>query len=188
MAYYIYLFSFPNGKHYVGRTHDFLGRLASHKYKSKIKRKFILYFAINKYGWDNIDKKVIDEVKTLQQSIIKEYERIVEYDSVLNGYNSTYNTKDGGNVWIDRKDTQEFKDFIEYMKDVNGGKNNGMFGKNHSEESIEKQKQKAKGRFSLPWFIERYGEIEGQKKYEDRRLFLKSRNLNRSIDGKFQKS
>jgi group I intron endonuclease len=188
MAYYVYLFSFPNGKYYVGRTNNFEDRLIGHKSKAKKRKKSILYFAINKYGWDNIDKKVIDEVKTLQQSIIKEYERIVEYNSVLNGYNSTYNTKDGGNVWIDREDTQEFKDFIEYMQKISVGEKNSMFGKNHSQESIVKQKEKAKGRFSLPWFIERYGEIEGQKKYEDRKLFLKSRNLKRSIDGKFQKS
>jgi len=186
MAYCIYLFTFPNGKHYVGRTNNFENRLIGHKSKATKRKASILYFAINKYGWDNIEKKIIDEVKTLPQSIIREYEKIIEYNSVLNGYNSTYNTKDGGNIWIDREDTKEYKDFIEYMKKISAGEKNSMHGKNHSLETIEKQKEKAKGRYSLPWFIEKYGE-KGTIKYEERRQFLKNRSMKRSLNGKFTK-
>lgn len=186
MAYYVYMFTFPNGKRYIGRTHNFLGRLASHKHKANKKKKSLLYFAINKYGWENVRKEIIDELSTLEESIVREYERIIEYNTVINGYNSTLNTKDGGNVWIGRKDTEDFKHFLEYMKKLNSGKNNSMYGKNHSVETINKQKEKAKGRFSLNWYIDRYGE-EGKIKYEERRQFLKNRSVKRSTSGKFIK-
>jgi len=186
MAYYVYLFTFPNGKHYVGRTNNYENRLISHKHSAKKKKKFTLYFAINKYGWDNVDKKVIDVVDTLEESIVKEFERIVEYDSVKNGYNSTFNTKDGGSIWIDRQDSEEYLSFVEYMKDITKGENNGMYGKKHSSETRDLLKQKAKGRFSLSWYLEKYGE-SGKEMYEKRRLFLKSRNMNRSSNGRFNK-
>lgn len=186
MAHYVYLFTFPNGKHYVGRTNDYEKRLVTHKYNMNKKKKTPLYFALNKYGWDTVEKKIIEEVDTLEECIIKEFEKIVEYDSIRKGYNITLNTKEGGNVWTDREDTQDFELFKEYMKKVTSGEKNGMYGKTHSEDTRSKMKGKAKGRFSLPWFLERYGE-EGRKKYKDRVQFLKDRNMKRGTNGRFDK-
>ena len=187
MEHCIYLFSFPNGKHYVGRTNDYEQRMTTHKYKANKKVRHEFYWAINKYGWDNIDKRIIDTSNTLEDAIAKEYEYIVKYNSIREGYNMTENTKVGGNNWIGREDSDEFKMYKEYMKIKNGGKNNGMYGKKHSLYTKEAQKQKAKGRFSLPWFIEKYGEVDGTNRYEDRREFLRNRNINRTA-GKFSKS
>ncbi len=187
MEHYIYLFTFPNGKHYVGRTNDYEQRMTTHKYKACKKVRHEFYWAINKHGWDNIERKIIDTVQILEEAIAREYECIVKYDSIRKGYNMTENTKVGGNNWIGREDSEEFHMFKEYMKIKNGGKNNGMYGKKHSLDTKTTQKQKAKGRFSLPWFIEKYGEYEGNKKYEDRRDFLRNRNMNR-ISGKFSKA
>ena len=55
-----------------------------------------------------------------------------------------------------------------------------MFGKNHTEESIEKLKNKAKGRFSIEWFVERNGEELGTQKYQERRQILANRKINYS--------
>ena len=55
-----------------------------------------------------------------------------------------------------------------------------MFGRKHTEDTINKQKNKAKGRFSLEWFVNKYGNEEGNKKYEERRQFLKNRKINYS--------
>ena len=185
MEYCIYLFTFPNGKYYVGRTNNYEQRLATHKHKASKKIRHELYWAINKYGWDNVKKEVLDKSNTLEEIVAMEYEYIVKYDSIRNGYNMTENTKVGGSNWIGRENSEEFMDFKEYMSKVMSGKNNGMYGKSHKEETIKLQKQKAKGRFSLPWFIEKYGEEEGTNRYESRRQFLKNRNMNRAIDGKF---
>jgi group I intron endonuclease len=175
MKQVIYLFSFPNGKHYVGRTENFSNRLAEHKYNSK-RRKYKLYNAINMYGWDNIDKKVIEEVVDLKDAIIAEYKNILKYDSINNGYNIINDTSAGGNVWDGRTDTQEYLEFCDKMKQINTGETNGMFGKTHTEEAKAKQKEKAKGRFSLPWFIEKYGEEEGTAKYKERNEALSNRS------------
>jgi len=185
MDHIIYLFTFPHGKYYIGRTEDFNARLASHKYEASKKARHELYWAINKYGWDNITKEIIDTASTLEEAVAKEYEYIVKYDSVRNGYNMTENTKVGGNNWIGRENSEEFLMFKEYMKEVNGGENNGMYGKSHSLETKTKQKEKAKGRFSLSWFTEKYGEEAGKQKYEERRQFLKSRIMKRSFNGTF---
>ena len=187
MQYVIYLFKFPNGKYYVGRTNDYESRLASHKYSSKKRRTLAVHKAINKYGWDNVEKTIIDTIETLEESIAREFEYIVKYDCIRNGYNLTNRTDGGGDQWLDRKDTQEFKDFQKKMSEVTSGEKNGMYGKSQKEESKLKMKEKAKGRFSLPWFIEKYGEIEGTQKYKDRGAFLKSRKLKHSPDGKFTK-
>ena len=160
--------------------------MITHKYKASKKARHEFYWAINKYGWDNVERKIIATIYTLEEAVAKEYEYIVEYDSIRNGYNMTENTKVGGSNWIGREDSEEFKAFKEHMKIKNGGENNGMYGKKHSDNTKSIQKQKAKGRFSLPWFIEKYGQEDGTKKYEERRDFLRNRNMNRS-SGRFSK-
>jgi hypothetical protein len=63
-----------------------------------------------------------------------------------------------------------------------------VYGKTHTKETIKKQKEKAKGRFSLPWFQDRYGIDEGTKKYQERCQWLRERNLAKNNQGKFVKS
>ena len=66
-----------------------------------------------------------------------------------------------------------------------------MHGKVHANNSIEKMKEKAKGRFTLPWYIQKYGEELGTQKYNDRCQALKNRNYNKFKDpstGRFHKS
>ena len=65
-----------------------------------------------------------------------------------------------------------------------------MYGAVHTEESKNKMKEKAKGRFSLPWYVERYGEEQGTEKYNNRCQALKNRNYEKFKDpstGRFQK-
>jgi group I intron endonuclease len=187
MKQVIYLLTFPNKKYYVGRTENFSHRMAEHKYNAK-RFKYKLYNAINKYGWDNIEKSIIEEAEDLKDAILLEYKNIIKYNSINNGYNIIFDTNTGGNVWEGRTDSDEYLQFCDKMSKVSNGKNNGMYGKLHTEETKSKQKEKAKGRFSLPWFIERHGEEEGTKKYEERRTFLKNRTYHRDpITGDFVK-
>jgi hypothetical protein len=57
-----------------------------------------------------------------------------------------------------------------------------MFGKYHSDSAIEKQKQRAVGRYTLQWFTEKYGNDIGTAKYNERREMLSSRNINYVYD------
>ena len=189
---YIYKFeNRTNGKVYIGRTDDFSRRLAEHRAMAKGGRGHSLYDAIRKYGWDTFDIVVIDQAETLVEIMAKELEYIVHYDSVRKGYNSTENTNQGGNPWAGREDSKEFQEYKDYMSKRMQGEGNGMHGKVHADNSIEKMKEKAKGRFTLPWYIQKYGEELGTKKYNDRCQALKNRNYNKFKDpatGRFHKT
>jgi group I intron endonuclease len=52
------------------------------------------------------------------------------------------------------------------------GEGNPMYGKSHSKDTIKKLKQKAKGRYTLEWFIEKNGEVEGKRMYEEKKKSL----------------
>lgn len=190
MEYVIYLFEFPNGKFYVGRTDDYEGRLATHKYQSTKKKRHQLYWAIRKYGWDNIKKSIIDKSTSLEELIALEYANIVKYNSIRNGYNLTENTKIGGDNWQGRRDSEEYLEFCNKMRRLNIEGQNPTRGKNHSEDTKTILKQKAKGRFSKEWFIDRCGEIEGLEKYNQRCVALKNRDYTKLKDpatGAFKK-
>jgi len=45
------------------------------------------------------------------------------------------------------------------------GEKNGFYGKNHSNDTLKTMKEKAKGRWTLQWFIDKYGDTEGVIKY-----------------------
>ena len=184
----IYLFSFPNGKHYVGRTKNSLEqRCAEHK--SRIgKTQHPLYYAFEKYGWDNVAKELIDSADTHEELVLKELEYINKYDSLLNGYNLTINTDIGGDNWEGRRDTEDYLLFVNKMKEINSeGK---MHGKSHSNNTKDLQRRKAKGRYSLEWFQERNGIEEGEQLYKARCLSLKNRkypDMKDPTTGQFRK-
>jgi hypothetical protein len=142
-----------------------------------------LYKAIRKYGWDNMIKEIICEVESEKAQKLEE-ELIRAHNSVRKGYNDTY-IGAGGDIWKGRRDSNEYMEWIEKMKKVN--QSNRMHGKKHSKSAIQKQKEKAKGRFSLEWYIDRNGKEEGTRLYEERRFFLKNRNLPKDENGKFLK-
>ena len=72
--------------------------------------------------------------------------------------------------------------FLEKMKQING--TGHMTGRKHRPESIELQKKKSVGRYSLKWFVERHGEENGFKLYTERKTHLKNRNINYSHDNR----
>lgn len=182
----IYKIISPSGKIYIGRTKNFNNRMNEHKQCAKKNSTNSIYKAIRKYGWDNMIKEIICEVASDISQIIEE-EFIVAYETVKKGYNDTYNGG-GGDVWKGNRDSDEYMEFVAKMKTINKGENNGMYGKKHTEKSIEKLKQKAKGRFSLPWFIERNGEMNGTQLYNERCQKLKNRKLKTDSKGRFIKT
>jgi len=184
----IYLLTFPNGKTYVGRTKNtFNQRLIEHKTRATKGYQHPLYYAFNKYGWENVDKLILEEVTTHNQAVLRELHYINKYDSLYNGYNLTLNTEIGGDMWEGKRDTEQYREFCLKMKELNIGENNSRYGKTHSDETKQLLKDKAKGRFSLPWYIERNGLEEGTQKYNDRCFSLKNRNLKKDINGRFTK-
>lgn len=186
-THYIYKLTSPNGKIYIGQTKDFNQRMNEHKFAStKLKNK--LYKSVLKYGWDSFKKEIIGETNGKVNANKLEESFIKAYNSASRANLNTLLTSEGGDVWQGRYDSIEYMEFVEKMQMLTIGDKNGMYGKTHSDEAKQKQKEKAKGRYSLEWFINRNGKEEGEKLYEERRVWLKSRSLKKDESGRFIKS
>lgn len=184
--HYIYKLTSPSGKVYIGRTNNFDKRMYNHHTDAKQNKQRKLYTAIRKHGWDNFTKEIIAEVQGEGAAQVQELYYITEYDSFHNGYNCTLQTG-GGDNWEGKRNTKQYEEFIKRMSDLGKGTKNNNYGKKATPETKAKQRAAAKGRFSLPWFQDKYGEEEGLIKYEERRSFLKNRKIKKDENGKFIK-
>lgn len=93
------MFTFPNGKKYVGITVDFKNRMRTHKclgYGNQAQRP--LYNAISKYGWENIKKEILFEGLTEDEAYAKEIELIEKY--ALKNFDNGYNLANGGRTLL----------------------------------------------------------------------------------------
>jgi group I intron endonuclease len=185
--HYIYKLTSPNGKIYIGQTNNFNGRLAEHKSNAKW-RKTKLYNSIRKYGWDNFTKEIIGTTETKENANLLEESLIQKFKATGHNGLNTRISAEGGDVWEGRYDTPEYMDFVARMKVINAGQNNGMYGKTHKSDTLDKLKERAKGRFTLDWYKERNGDVEGERLYEERRVWLKNRNLKKDENGRFIKA
>jgi len=143
-----------NGKKYIGKDkNNDPGYLGSGK---------ALLRAMKKYGRKNFKKTIIEECKNEQHLDEREIYWI-DYFNAVNSRNY-YNMVTGGtggdysNCWT--------KESLEKMSFK--GKDNYMFNRKHSDEEIKKMKQRAIGRYTLDWFIERNGKEEGEKFWNER--------------------
>lgn len=169
-----------HGKFYIGSSKDIDNRFEEHKQKLRTNKHVnpILQHSWNYHGESNFTFAVIEECEP-----DKCLEREQYYLDTFQPYKGTgynINTKAMGGDWFTYHPNREL--IREKMKLLNGGENNGMFGKTHSPTSIKKLKEKAKGRYSLEWFVSRYGEQDGSQKYNDRREKLANRKINYVYD------
>lgn len=167
-----------NNKKYIGITSKSLNyRFSTHKANAKRNLKCALHHAIRKYGIENFSIELIKEYKNISLKELWGYEKdhIQEYNTFIL-YNNGYNMTLGGDSATLLKEVQ-----LKMGRSLEN-KKSPMHGKTHTQESIDKQKQAAIGRFSLEWFIERNGIEEGTIKYNNRREKLKTRKMNYSHD------
>lgn len=131
--YTVYMHIFPNKKVYIGITKMNIKNrwLNGNGYKTCRK----LNFAIKKYGWNNIEHKILYENLTKEEAEQKEIELIKEYNSTNDFFG--YNIENGGNH--QGKMSEETKQKLSViMKGRNVGDKNGMYGKHHSLETRQK--------------------------------------------------
>ncbi len=185
--HFIYKIDGPTGKSYVGRTVNFEKRMYTHRSSAKRGKLGPLYAGIRKHGWDAFTKQIIAEVEGEQAAYALELIYINQYNTINEGYNQSTHTEGGGDNWEGRRDTIEYVNHCEHMRQLNLNGQNPTRGKRHTEEAKAKQKLAAKGRFSLPWFIDRHGEQEGQAKYDQRNQALRARKLAKGSGGRFAK-
>ncbi len=174
-----------NGKFYIGSSKNINNRWDNHKQYLRggyhINPK--LQNAWNKYGEDKFIFEIVEEVEPKQELLfdrenyylltLKPYERDIGYNICIKaegGDNFTYNPKK--------------EEIRKVLSDLSSGKNNFMYGKTHTESSINEMKKKSVGRYTLDWFIERNGDVDGKIKFDERNQKLKNRKINYSYDNK----
>lgn len=104
MEYVVYVHIFPNGKRYVGISKDVKHRFRNGKGYQHQK---IMYSAIQKYGWKNVETAILFEHLTEDEAKQKEIETIALYRTTDRryGYNQTF----GGEGANGRVESEENK-------------------------------------------------------------------------------
>lgn len=131
--YVVYMHTSPNNKKYIGIT----GQKPERRWRKNGEGyKDHLYFwrAIQKYGWDNFKHEILYSGLTKDEAEEKEIDLISYYKSNDSdyGYNMSIGGESGSKGY---KYTEEQR---MRMSENHKGEKNGMYGKHHSEESIEK--------------------------------------------------
>lgn len=133
--YIVYMHTSPNDKRYIGITSqkpERRWRKNGEGYKDHV------YFwkAIQKYGWNNFKHDILYAELTKEEAEQKEIELIAYYDSnnIDYGYNMSIGGESGSKGY---KYTDEQK---RHMSETHKGEMNGMYGKHHSAETIEKER------------------------------------------------
>ena len=173
-----------NGKFYIGSSKDIERRWWEHtnELDKNIHINKKLQNAWNFYGKDNFKFEIIEELKNEKLLLEREQHYLDTFQPYRNniGYNIALQSSGGDNFTHNPN-----KEIIrQQLSEMYSGENNPMFGKKHDGDSILIQKQKAVGRFTLNWFIQKYGTDLGNKKYEERRSKLSSRKINYCYDNK----
>ena len=87
--YKVYVHIFPNGKRYYGYTSRKSINERFNKEGNGYKTQPLMWNAIQKYGWDNIEHKIIKEFNTESEALEYETKMIEKYDTTnpQHGYN-----------------------------------------------------------------------------------------------------
>lgn len=156
---YIYKYTAPNGKIYIGSTFYINQRQTQHKRDSKTK-KFSFYIAIRKYGYENFLFEVIEECCPLLRNE-RENHWIKYYNTLDHNYGYNLKTADHKEISQDTRIKQSIahkgkqqsaehrrkrlesrkKNLIELDKAGKNpykGENNPFYGKKHTKKTIEK--------------------------------------------------
>ena len=88
--YVTYILIFPNDKVYIGQTIDTTARWSGNGIGYRDNKE--MYEDIQKYGWNNVKKLVIDTGLTYEESLEREKELIIHYRSNIPtyGYNKVF--------------------------------------------------------------------------------------------------
>jgi group I intron endonuclease len=172
-----------NGKFYIGSSKDIEFRWSEHKKHLNgnyhINKK--LQNAWNFYGKENFEFTIVELVSNDETFLL---EREQFYFDIFKpyikeiGYNIGEKSS-GGDNFTHNPNKENIR---EHLSDINLGAKNPMHGKKHSDEAKERQRDRAVGRYTLEWFVDKYGVESGTFKYKERNDKLANRNINYSYD------
>lgn len=141
--YCVYKHTTPNGKVYIGQTKQ------SPKYRwqnGEGYRNQIFYYAIKKYGWNNIKHEILFENLTKEEADKIEIELIDIYNSTNSKYG--YNKDLGGSSHSEETGKKISMSKMGHFVSEETRKKLSVAasGRKHTEEEIRKQSEKQKGR------------------------------------------
>lgn len=125
---------------------------------NKYQRNSYFWSAIQKYGWENFEHKILEENLTLEQANEREIYWISFYDST--NREKGYNSQSGGNNYImsdehkqkisetltGREFSEEHRQNISEAAKKIPKEKRSMYGKHHTEEAKEKMRQAKLGK------------------------------------------
>lgn len=154
-----------NGRRYIGKDiHNDPTYLGSGK---------IFKQAIIKYGRHNFKKIILEVCDNEDHLNIREKFWIKKMNAQASKI--YYNIGEGGIGGDNFTHNPDKHKLIDMLRDMSLN-HNGMTGKNHTEHTKLLQKEASVGRYTLEWFVERYGE-SGLEKYEARNVNLTATRL-----------
>lgn len=124
----VYVYTFPNGKKYIGQTIQTLAQRAQGGQGYKLQP--LVYRAIQKYGWENILIETF-ECKSEEEMDLLEKDLIAQYNTTNRDYG--YNLEDGVHIGKHHSESTKMK-ISESVK----GEKHPFFGTHRSE--VTKQK------------------------------------------------
>lgn len=152
MKYVVYCHQFPNGKRYIGITHQAVEYRWEHG--KGYRNQPLVYRAVTKYGWDNIQHKILAEDLTKQEACELEKFYIAKYNTQDNRFG--YNLTAGGEGHTGYTPTSETREKISKALQKRGNSfitdewreklRIANTGKHHSEETKKKISEAGKRR------------------------------------------
>ena len=146
----VYIHTFPNNKAYIGIAHGDPKKRWKYGYGYKQEYQPAMYYAIKKYGWNNIQHYIFAEQLTEKEAKHMEQLLIALYKTNCCRYNRPsygYNMTDGGEgcYGVVRSEETRKKLSRNAKERFSIPENNPMFGKKHTEESKRAMSEKRKG-------------------------------------------
>lgn len=158
--YTVYQHIFPNGKRYVGLTRNQVEKRWGCR-GSNYRGQPVVWNAIQKYGWENIEHDIFALCETKEQA--ERVERwLIKYHDTTNPLRG-YNVLPGGDVSVN--------DATPEMRYKLG---NGNRGKKHTEEQKQKISESVKRKFSRPESNGCFGKRASEETKEKMRIAKES--------------
>lgn len=190
-SYKVYIHTFPNNKRYVGITSSStLHRWGEHGQGYSNQK--LMWRAIQKYGWNNIQHTVIADNLNKKQACALEIQLIALFQSNKSRYG--YNVSEGGNVPAPRSEetqrriTEKLRgrklsaETKQKMSESRKGELNPFYGKKHSEETIVKLRTSHTGKRATETTRQKLSEQrKGKSKSQEHKNKLSKSLLGHSV-------
>ena len=154
---YIYKITSPSGRIYIGQTINLKTRINNYK-NLKCKKQIKLYNSIIKYGWNNHNLEIIEEVLCLNDKFLLNFLEAY-WINVYNSFKKGLNCTIGGDGTMGHKHSEETKKILrdkatgKILSEISKNKisiaskgNQYNKGRVTSKETKEKLKSKSSGR------------------------------------------